>query len=253
MTGQAKEEKPSRNGRTKAVAYLRTSSAANVGQDKDSETRQRKAIAAYAKSARYDIGPEDWFYDPAVKGADTIEARPGFNRLLDRIEDNGVRVVIVEDASRFARDLLTQELGILSLIKLGVRVVTASGDELTDTSDPMKIAMRQIAGAFAQLEKARLVAKLRGARERKRAKQGKCEGRKSLSERSPEMIKAARALNDGRSLRQISAALADQGFVTPSGRAYAATAIKNMLASEGSKSRALKHTDAKGRRLLWPE
>ena len=60
--------------------------------------------------------------------ADPIETRPGFNRLLDRIESNGVRTVIVEDASRFARDLMTQELGILSLIKLGVRVITATGE-----------------------------------------------------------------------------------------------------------------------------
>jgi hypothetical protein len=37
------------------------------------------------------------------------------------IEDNGVRVVIVEDASRFARELVTQELGIITLIKRGVR------------------------------------------------------------------------------------------------------------------------------------
>jgi len=80
----------------------------------------------------------------------TKEKSPEGNRLLDRIENNGVRTVIVEDASRFARDLMTQELGILSLIKLGVRVITATGDELTDTSDPMKKAMRQIAGAFAE-------------------------------------------------------------------------------------------------------
>jgi len=58
--------------------------------------------------------------------------------------------VIVEDTGRFARDLLTQELGILSLIKLGVKVFTSTGDELTNTDDPMKVAMRQIAGAFAE-------------------------------------------------------------------------------------------------------
>ena len=113
----------------------------------------------------------------------------------------------------------------------------------------MKKAMRQIAGAFAELEKARLVAKLRGARERKRATQGKCEGRKSLAERNPELIKAAIALNDGRSLLKISAALAGQGFTTPSGKPYSASAVKGMLAG-GSKSRALKRTDAKGRRIL---
>jgi DNA invertase Pin-like site-specific DNA recombinase len=169
--------------------------------------------------------------------------------------------VIIEDASRFARDLMTQELGILSLIKLDVRVITATGDDLTDTSDPMKKAMRQIAGAFAELEKARLVSKLKGARERKRAKKehitldgrGECEGRKNLGERSPELVVAARALNDGRSLRKIAAALADQGFTTPNGREYSASEVKRMLGVNGSKSRALTHTDAKGRRLLWPE
>ena len=34
-----------------AVAYLRTSSAANVGADKDSDKRQRAAIEAFAKRA----------------------------------------------------------------------------------------------------------------------------------------------------------------------------------------------------------
>ncbi len=251
-----------KNGRTKAVAYLRTSSAANVGADKDSEKRQRQAITAYAKSARFDISADDWFYDPAVSGADPIETRPGFNKLLDRIEGNGVRVVIIEDASRFARDLMTQELGILSLIKLGVRVITATGDDLTDTSEPMKKAMRQIAGAFAELEKARLVSKLRGARERKREKGERisidgrpiCEGRKNLREIAPDAIEAALALNDGRPLRAIAAALAEQGFLTRLGKPYGPNAIKRMLATgEGSKSRALKHFDAKGRRLLWAE
>ena len=31
------------------MAYIRTSSAANVGTDKDSDKRQRHAIAAFAK------------------------------------------------------------------------------------------------------------------------------------------------------------------------------------------------------------
>jgi DNA invertase Pin-like site-specific DNA recombinase len=80
--------------------------------------------------------------------------------LLDRIESNGVRTVIVEDASRFARDLVTQELGIIALIRRGVRVLTATGDDLTDSTDPSRKMMRQIAGSFAEYEKARLVGKL---------------------------------------------------------------------------------------------
>ena len=46
---------------------------------------------------------------------------------LERIEGNGVRTVIVEDASRFARELMAQELGITLLISRGVRLLTASG------------------------------------------------------------------------------------------------------------------------------
>ena len=65
-----------------------------------------------------------WFYDG-------LRCRPIETRalaaLLDRIEGNGVRTVIVEDASRFARELMAQELGITLLISRGVRLVTASG------------------------------------------------------------------------------------------------------------------------------
>jgi hypothetical protein len=37
--------------KTPAIAYLRTSSAANVGADKDSDRRQREAIQAFARRA----------------------------------------------------------------------------------------------------------------------------------------------------------------------------------------------------------
>ena len=102
--------------RSAAVAYIRTSSAANVGSDKDSDKRQRAAIESFAKRAGLMLVGE--FTDAAVSGADPIESRPGFAALLDRIECNGIRTVIVEDASRFARELMTQELGILTLIRL---------------------------------------------------------------------------------------------------------------------------------------
>jgi DNA invertase Pin-like site-specific DNA recombinase len=221
--------------KTKALAYLRTSSAANAGTDKDSEKRQRAAIASFAKSHGFQIVEE--FYDPGVSGADPIETRPGFTALLDRIEGNGVRTVVVEDASRFARDLVTQELGVLALIGRGVRVLTVSGDDLTNTDDPFKVAMRQIAGAFAQLEKARLVAKLKGARDRKRATGVKVEGRKSYAEMSPDMVRLAKRLHrypvngKRRSLRDISRTLAQLGHVARSGKPFDAKSIARMIAA----------------------
>jgi hypothetical protein len=52
-----------------------------------------------------------------------------------------------------------------------------------------------VAGWFAQFEKSRLVSKLRGARERIRETQGKCEGRKSYAERDTELVLAAKRLH----------------------------------------------------------
>lgn len=228
---------------TRAVAYFRTSSAANVGADKDSERRQREAVQRYAKRSGVEIVEE--FYDAAVSGADPIEARPGFMTLLDFIEADGVRVVLVEDASRFARQLVVQEAGILALVDRGVRVVTASGDDLTETDDEFKIAMRQIAGVFAQLEKARLVGKLRAARNRKRADGVKVEGRKSLVEREGGQALAAEArrlhraspkAGKRRSLREIAVILAEKGYVSRSGRPLAPSVIQRLVTTRAASS-----------------
>ena len=66
-----------------AVAYLRTSSAANVGADKDSDKRQRAAIEAFAKQAGFTIVGE--YYDAAVSGADPVDQRPGFAEMLQQL------------------------------------------------------------------------------------------------------------------------------------------------------------------------
>jgi DNA invertase Pin-like site-specific DNA recombinase len=110
MTGKGK--------RLEAVGYLRTSSAANVGEGKDSEQRQRLAIDRHAKASGFVIVA--WFYDAAVSGADPVEARPGFAAMLSCIAGNGVRTIIVETADRFARDLMVQEVGFVMLRDLEI-------------------------------------------------------------------------------------------------------------------------------------
>jgi hypothetical protein len=79
-----------------------------------------------------------------------------------------------------------------------------------------------------------IVAKLRGARDRQRAKHGKCEGRKSYAEARPEMVALARQIASSpprKSLRQISAELALRGHITANGQPFSASAIKSMLSS----------------------
>ena len=68
---------------------------------------------------------------------------------------------------------MAQELGITLLISRSVDLITAGGDDLTASDDPSRKMMRQIAGAFAEYEKARLVGKLKGARDRIRKERGK--------------------------------------------------------------------------------
>jgi DNA invertase Pin-like site-specific DNA recombinase len=218
-----------------ALAYLRTSSAQNVGGDSDQ--RQRKAIERFAQAHGYELVGE--FYDAAVSGADPIETRPGFAAMLERIEGNGVRVVLVEDASRFARSVIAQELGVLAMQVRGVRVLTSSGEDLTSTDDPAKVMMRQIAGAFAQHEKTRLVAKLKGARDRRSAELGRrIEGRKGYAETRPELVREAKRLarknpktGEKRSLRRIAEELAGSGFLNGKGRPFAAAQVARLIGS----------------------
>ncbi len=208
-----------------ALAYMRTSSATNVGADKDSERRQRTAIEAFAKRGKFQIA--EWYYDPAVKGSDAIEGRPGFKALLEHIAGNGARVVIVEDASRFARHLLTQEAGIALLVGMGVRVLTANGDDLTDSDDEFRVAMRQMLGVFSQLEKTRLVKKLRSGRERAKKLGKPAGGQRPHTKLRPAVVaeaKRLRAIEDATgkrmSMRRISAELAAAGHVNERGQAF---------------------------------
>ena len=154
-----------------------------------------------------------------------------------------MRTVLVEDASRFARDLITQELGLLALIKRGVRVLTAAGEDLTASDDPTRKLVRQIAGAFAEYERARLVSELRHARDAKSAAMRKArghkkriEGRKPALVLYPEAVREAKRLRRAspkngqrRCFREISAELATAGHVTKAGKPFTATAVKRMV------------------------
>jgi DNA invertase Pin-like site-specific DNA recombinase len=210
---------------TKAFAYLRTSSATNVGAGKDSDKRQRSAILGFAKANKFEVVDE--FYDTDVKGADPIHARPAFAEMLQAILGNGVRHILVESASRFARDLITQETGFRYLRDLGITLIAVDDPDAFTQNTPTANLIRQILGAVSEFQKAELVAKLAGARARKRALSGRCEGPKPAPEAAQKL--ARRLRRGGKSLREISATLAEKGFLAPSGRPYLAQSVKVML------------------------
>jgi DNA invertase Pin-like site-specific DNA recombinase len=142
----------------KAVAYLRTSSRANVGSDKDSDKRQRVAIDAFAQAAGFEI--VDQFYDEAVSGADPVTDRKGFAEMLERLLSNGARTIIVESPDRFARDLMEQLAGHDMLKAKGIALIAASAPTFFVEDTPTAVLVRQVLGAVAQFDKATTVARL---------------------------------------------------------------------------------------------
>ncbi len=140
------------------------------------------------------------------------------------IAGNGVRTIIVETASRFARDLMVQEVRFAKLRELGIELVTADSPNAFLDDGPTSKLIRQVLGAVAEFDKAMTVAKLRGARDRKRRELGKCEGRKSHAELRPEVVLEAKRLRRAsplngkrRSFRKISRELAAMGYLSARG------------------------------------
>ena len=65
------------------------------------------------------------------------------------------------------------------ILHQGFQLVSVSQPDLC-CNEPVRVLMRQMMGAFFQYEKTMIVAKLKGARERVKAKDGHCEGRKAF-------------------------------------------------------------------------
>ena len=217
-----------------ALAYYRTSSAANVGADKDSLGRQQETVERYAKAHGYQI-VED-YYDSAVSGADPIQQREGFKRLLFDLPVHSAETILVENASRFARDLAVQLAGHDQLRELGISLIPVDAPTHFQDETPTAEMVRQILGSVSQFEKATLVSKLRAARDRKRKEQGKVEGRKALSEIYPGLVKEARRLRrrspktgKQRSYRVVAAELYQQGYSTAKGKAYSPSMVARLV------------------------
>ena len=211
-----------------ACAYFRTSSAANVGADKDSLPRQQIAVRAFA--AAQGVGIVKEFYDAAVSGTDAVMERPGFAAMLAYMLGNGARTVLVEDASRFARDLIVQETGYQMLKEQGVELIAVDSPDSFVSDTPTAVMVRQILGAVRQFEKATLVSKLRGARVRKRLETGRCEGAKRFGAIPPAHVSAAKAAREeGLTLRRIAVKLTAEGCLTQAGTSYSVAAVHRML------------------------
>ena len=213
---------------TKAFAYLRTSSATNVGPDKDSDKRQMEAIERYAK--RNDISIVGKYYDAGVKGSDPIMDRQGFRDMVYDAAKRNVRLVLIESPDRFARDLIVQITGHQLLQSRQIQLVPTTAPDFFLDDTPTAVMVRQILGAVAEFEKSTTVAKLKAARDRKSRKLGeRIEGRRAnplAIEATAKIVRRSPTIG----LRELSRKLAEQGLFAPSGQPYGTSSVSYLMA-----------------------
>ena len=217
-----------------AAAYYRTSSRTNVGFDKDSLSRQQNAVSQYAKANGIQIVRE--YYDEAVSGADPIDIRDGFSTMLAEMEATGATAILVESASRFARDLSVQILGHQKLQELGFDLIAVDSPSAFTDDTPTAELVRSLLGAVSSFERATVVARLKSGRERKKMLTGKGQGRKSLTEIFPDLgVKAKRlrrkSPKTGKRLSydKVAEALFAAGYATSKGNRYSASTVKSLV------------------------
>ncbi len=211
----------------RAFAYLRVSGRGQI--EGDGFKRQEIAIRAYAEAHGFKVCKV--FREEGVSGASELHGRKALLELLTQ-QANGAQIVLIEKLDRLARDLMVQENLIADIQKRGFRLISVAEPDLLE-NDPTRKLMRQIIGAISEYEKQMIVLKLRGARERAKARHGKCEGRKLYGTRTGEtdVIAQMKALREsGSSFRRIAAVLNVGGTKTrTTGKRWHGSAVSQIL------------------------
>ena len=151
--------------------------------------------------------------------------------MLEALHGNGTKFVLIEKLDRLARDLMVQETIIGDLRKSGFDLISVAEPDLLQ-DDPTRTLMRQVFGAIAQYEKAMIVMKLRGARNRTKARTGRCEGRKPYGhypgeQKVVERMKALRA--SGMAYDKLAEQLTTEGFATRKGTGWHGFSVQRIL------------------------
>lgn len=207
---------------TPVFGYIRVSTTKQL--DGEGPARQQEQIARYC--AQRGLFVQRWFTDD-VTGTSSAADRRQFCEMISLMGDATTKTIVVESADRLARDLIVSELAIQEARSRGFKILEARSDtDLTDSSDPTRVVIRQVLGALAEWNKSTMVLRLRDARERKRARGERCEGRKPFASRSEYDAETWALMTGWRragwSFGQIQRELNKQGRRTPQGKTHAA-------------------------------
>lgn len=112
--------------------------------------------------------------DEGVSGAKEAVDRPGLSAALLAIQEGEAEGLLVPKLDRLARALTVQEATLAFVWRAGGRVFAADSGEILedDPDDPMRTALRQVVGVFAELDRRIVVKRMRDGRAAK-AKTGR--------------------------------------------------------------------------------
>jgi DNA invertase Pin-like site-specific DNA recombinase len=199
----------------KCFVYLRVSGKSQIKGD--GWLRQFIACRELAKSKNLQI--VRIFREKGVSGTTELEDRPALSELFADLEENGIKTVLIEKVDRLARDLMIQETIIGDMLKNGYTLLSSCEPDLC-SSDPSRILIRQIFGALAQYDRAMITLKLRGARQRMKLREGRCEGRRPFGdhpekpEERPILDRMIQMKESGKNSEQIAQTFNSEGIPT---------------------------------------
>lgn len=222
-----------------AVMYLRLSSASQL--DGFGLDVQEKACRAYAKA--HGIRIVATFRDEGVSGTLGAAQRDGLMSALARLQDGDADALLAARLDRLARTLTVQEAVLAQVWKHNRAVHSADVGEVMqdDPDDPMRTAMRQMAGVFAQLDRGMVVKRMRDGRKAKAAAGGRSVGpapygyiaRDGGLYPVPEEQDALARMNElraaGDTMSTIAGVLASEGYPTKRGGRWTSPVVSRIL------------------------
>ena len=243
------QKKGKRMKKKKIFAYLRVSGPNQIkGSGFD---RQIETIQKFCNQSGYEI---ERVFREQISGTKDETKRPIFNDMVKEILADGVNTLIVEQLDRLARQYFIQETLLIYLASKGITLIAANtGENVTEAiqADPIKKALVQMQGIFAELDKNQLSLRLFKGRQAKKAKGNWQEGPKPYG-KHPKFQKEKEVLKKIASMRRkttknkrpttyqvIADYLNKEDIKTRSGKQWSASLVCNIL----RKSRKKKSVD----------
>ena len=226
----------------KAIGYRRVSSRDQVNGT--GLGRQATQIKKFASENAFYL--ERIFTEKGISGV--VEKRPAFSEMIAFADAHDIKIIIIEDMTRLARELLLQMQLATFIASKEIDLYSANTGENISSAiydDPMRKAMVQMQGVFSELERSTLTRRMKAGRDHQREtgmRNGKAiktvdrngkiriEGTPRLSEKQPKLAKRVIELSkQDLSLYRIAKIVNAEGFRSRKGTLLHGPQIRNIL------------------------